>query len=176
MTDTADTEKSSGSRKKRVALALAILLLLLLAATLMMCAQQRPAPFFDANAKSGQAPYKSAEEMQAELGRIVEEGMFSISIASVIEFPSAEGPGTAYIENVPGNRYAMKVSITLDGTGESVYESGGLAPGSYIDDITLLRRLEPGSYEATALFTAFDAETLDEAGKAAAHIVLVVRG
>lgn len=132
--------------------------------------------FFDPNAQAGQAPYKTPEEIQAELDRVVEEGMFNISIASVIEFADGTAPGTAYIENVPGNRYAMKVALALDDTGEAVYESGGIAPGNYIESVTLSRDLDAGTYPATATFTAFDKDTLDEIGKAAAKVTLVVRG
>ena len=80
----------------------------------------------DPTAQDGQAPYKSAEEIQAELDREVEEGMFNISIASSIQFDDGTSSGTAYIENIPGNRYLMKVSITSDDTGEVLYESGVL--------------------------------------------------
>ena len=175
MTESTDTAKRGG-RRARVALALALVLLLSVAAGLMTCGRDGSGSFFDADAKVGQAPYKSREQMQEELGRIVEEGMFNISVASVIEFADGAAPGTAYIENVPGNRYAMKAAITLDATGETVYASGGIAPGSYIEDIALARDLAPGEYEATCTFAAFDAETLDEVGKAAAAVKLIVRG
>ena len=132
--------------------------------------------FFDNTAQSGQAPYKTAEEIQAELNRQVEEGMFNISIASVVEFADGTSPGTAYIENVPGNRYNMTVEITLDDSGEVVYQSRGLAPDSYIDDITLTKDLDAGTYPATATFTAYDTESLEEVGKAAAKVSLVIRG
>lgn len=136
----------------------------------------RPADPFDPNAQAGQAPYKSPEEIQAELDRVVEEGMFNISIASVIEFADGTSPGTAYIENVPGNRYLMQVALTLDDTGETVYESGVLKPDSFIDSITLTKDLEPGTYPATATFTALEQDSLEDAGKAAAKLTLVVRG
>ena len=90
---------------------------------------------FDSNAQTGQAPYKSAEEMQAELDRQVEEGMFNISIASAIQFADGTSSGTAYIENVPGNRYNMQVVITDDATKEVLYESGVLAPNQFIEEI-----------------------------------------
>lgn len=138
--------------------------------------QSQQDDFFDQNAILGQAPYKTPEEIQAELDRIVEEGMFNISIASVIEFADGTTPGTAYIENVPGNRYVMKVTITLDDTGETVYESKGLKPGSYIEDITLTKDLEPGNYAATATFSALDTDSLEEIGKAAAKVTLSVLG
>lgn len=137
--------------------------------------------FFDSNAMEGQAPYKTPEEMQAELDRIVEEGMFNISIASVIQFDNGTAPGKAYIENVPGNRYLMQVTITLDTddpaqAGDVVYETKAIKPGHFIEDITLTKDLDQGTYPATATFTALDAETHEEAGKAAAKVTLNVMG
>ena len=131
---------------------------------------------FDANAQDGQAPYKTQEEIQAELDRVVEEGMFNISIASVIEFEDAQAEGTAYIENVPNNRYNMKVAITDDATGDVLYESGVLAPNQYIEKIALAKEVEPGMYSCTALFTALDPVTTEQTGQAAAKITLNVLG
>ena len=132
--------------------------------------------FFDPSARTGQAPYKTEEEMQAELDRVVEEGMFNISIASVIEFEDAQAEGTAYIENVPNNRYNMKVAITDDATGDVLYESGVLAPNQYIEKIALAKEVEPGMYSCTALFTALDPVTTEQTGQAAAKITLNVLG
>lgn len=163
-------------RRKRLLVAFLLLILLCGAGAVAWFAGTGADGFFDPAAKNGQAPYKSQEEMQAELDRIVEEGMFNISIASVIEFDSPGSPGKAFIENVPGNRYNMKVAVVLDDTGEVLYESGGLAPGSYIEDIELARPLEPGNHNATATFTAYGLNSLEEEGKAAAKVSLVVRG
>ena len=132
--------------------------------------------FYDSNSLIGQAPYKSQEEVQAELDRIVEEGMLNISIASVIEFADGTSPGTAYIENVPGNHYVMQVDIVLDETGETIYRSGGLKPDSYIEKIALSQDLDAGSYATTATFHALDPDTLDEVGQAAAKVTLNVLG
>ena len=131
--------------------------------------------FYDNAAQNGQAPYKTNEEIQAELNRQVEEGMFNISIASVVEFADGASPGTAYIENIPGNRYDMMVEITLDDSGETVFQSGALAPDSYLDDITLSKDLDAGTYPATATFTAYDTESHEAVGKAAAKVSLVIR-
>ena len=129
---------------------------------------------FDPTAQTGQAPYKSEEEMQAELDRTVEEGMFNISISSVIQFEDGTSSGTAYIENVPGNRYNMRVTITDDDTGDVLYESGVLAPNQFIEDITLLQDLDAGTYPATATFKAIDSTTYDEIGQAAAKVTISV--
>lgn len=162
--------------KKPLIIVLVVILVLLAGLGIWWFAGGASGGFFDNSAKSGQAPYKTAEEIQAELNRQVEEGMFNISIASVVEFADGTSPGTAYIENVPGNRYNMTVEITLDDSGDVVYQSGGLRPDSYIDEIVLEKDLDAGTYPATATFTAYDTESLEEVGKAAAKISLVVRG
>lgn len=174
-----EAERRSRRRAMAVAIALAAILAVAGAGVAFWLAssggQQDAGAYYDIDARTGQAPWKSQEEMQAELDRVVEEGMFDIAIAATIEFPSAGGEGIALIENVQGNRYDMRVSIALDGTGEEVYRSGLIAPGSYIQSIDLTRDLVPGSHEATATFEAVDAETHEAVGKAAAKVELVVK-
>lgn len=166
-------------RRRRIMGAGGVLVLLVLAAVcafafLPVAGTTNIEGFFDENAQEGQAPNKTPAELQAELNRIVEEGMFNISISSVIEFTSPDATGKAYIENVPGNPYDMKVEMTLADSGEVVYSSKGIAPGNYIEDIALESTLEPGMHEALATFTAFDRETHEEKGKAAAEVTLLV--
>lgn len=162
--------------KRIVLAAVSLLVLVAVGVGIWWFVQSQQESPFDENAILGQAPYKTPEEVQAELDRIVEEGMFNISIASLIEFADGTSPGTAYIENVPGNRYLMQVSIALDDTGETVYESKALKPGSYIDSIQLSSDLDPGNYAATATFSALDTDSLEEVGKAAAKVTLSVLG
>ena len=163
-------------RTRRIAIAAALVAMLVVAGAAVWLLGGSGSDFFDENAQSGQAPYKTQEEMQAELDRIVEEGMFNISISSLIEFEDGTAPGKAYIENVPGNRYVMQVSIALDDGGETVYASKGIKPGNYIEDITLSKDLEAGDYAATATFSALDPDSLEEVGKAAAKVTLNVKG
>lgn len=164
-------------RKWMVVSAVVALLVVLLALLgIRSCSQQDGEFHLDPNAVQGQAPYKTSEEMQEELDRIVEEGMFNISIATEIYFVDGSSAGTAYIENIPGNRYDMQVSITLDATGEEVYASGAIAPGSYIGDITLSEDPGVGEHAATATFVALDRETHEETGRAAAKVTLTVQG
>ncbi len=131
--------------------------------------------FFDSNAQLGYLPGKSVEEIQAELNRIVEEGMFNISIASIIVFPNGEEAGQARIENIEANHYHMQVTITLDEDGREVYKSGGIKPGEFLEYITLSEDLPKGEYNATAVFTAHHTEDLSKVGQAAAKIQLIVQ-
>lgn len=128
----------------------------------------------DSNALIGQIEGKSQEEIQAELDRIIEEGMFQISIASDVTFENGTSEGALQIENVPGNRYLMQVTITRDDTGELLYESGILDPNYHIQDAPLLVDLPAGTYKATATFHALDPETEDEVGQAAAQMTIRV--
>ena len=171
-----EQEPKKGSKTRRRAVIIILLLLLLVGAAVCALLLFGGDDIFDPNAKTGQAPYKTAEEIQAELDRTVEEGMFNISIASAIEFEDGTVPGTAFIENVPGNRYLMKVAVTLDDTGETVHESKAIKPDSYVENIELSKDLDAGSYAATATFTALDQDSHKAVGKAAAKVTLIVKG
>lgn len=171
------TDVGAGQAKKRtVLLVLGCVIVALAVWLLVWFFACNGSGLFDPNAQTGQAPYKTDEEMQAELNRQVEEGMFNISIASVIQFDDGTSPGTAYIENVPSNRYLMQVAITDDASGDVLYESGVLQPNQHIEQIALAKDLDPGTYAGTATFTALDATTYDEIGQAAAKVTLNVLG
>lgn len=122
----------------------------------------------------GQLEGKTADEIQAELNRIVDDGMFNISIASFVEFPDGQSEGEVKIENVPGNKYLMRVDIARDDTGEVIYTSGVLEPNFHIQRDTLDVDLDPGSYECTATFYALDPETEQEVGHAGAKMQVSV--
>jgi methionine-rich copper-binding protein CopC len=131
--------------------------------------------FFDPAAITGILPDMSEEEIEAELNRVVEEGMLNISISSEISFSDGTGKGKANIYNVEANNYIFKVAITLDDTGETVYESGGIQPGQYIQYIELEKDLDAGQYPATASFTAYTQDTHQIVGSAAAQIDLYIQ-
>ena len=132
------------------------------------------AGFFDPRAQSGNLPGRTQEEIQAELDKIVEQGMFNISIASVVTVEAGGDEALIRIENIAANHHNMTVTVTLDGETQPIYESAGLAPGQYIEYAQLNRRLEAGEYKATALFTAYDMDDLSQVGQAAAKITIVV--
>lgn len=182
MPDTQPAGANSNSRKTGLIIAIIIVAIALVAIVIFSIVSAMTAGSnsqYDASAESGQAPYKTEEEMQAELNRTVEEGMLNISISSEIKFANGESEGTAYIENVPSNRYDMSVAITLDddddeSDDEVVYESGIIAPNSFIERIKLNRVLSAGEYPATATFTAYDPSTGEKVGQAAAKVKLVI--
>jgi hypothetical protein len=105
---------------------------------------------------------------------VVEEGMFHISINTDPVFADGKSEGSLEIENVPGNRYSMVVQITLDDTGELVYDSGLIDPNYHIQRDTLDVELEKGEYPATATFFAYDPDTEEQMGSAAGKITIIV--
>lgn len=129
---------------------------------------------FDESAQTGNLPGKTDEEIEAALNSVVDEGMFNISIAPEITFKDGTSKGAVRIENIEANRYHMQVAISLDDTSETVYESGAIKSGQYIESIELSEDLPAGSYHATAVFTALDQKTLEKIGTAAAKITLII--
>lgn len=122
----------------------------------------------------GQLEGKTDEEIQAEINRVVDEGMFNISIASIVQMENGSAPAELRIENVPGNHYLMKVDIVRDDTGEKIYETDLIEPNYHIQEDTLDVSLPAGDYECTAIFQAFDMDTEESIGQAAAKILIQV--
>lgn len=139
---------------------------------------QQPAleDWYDSGVAQGQFEGKSKEEIQAALDEEVKKGMMNISIAASITFADGASEGEARIENIAANPVDQKVVITLKDTGETVYESGAIAPDQHIQTIKLMKDLDPGEYAAVAMFTGYDRETHKQTGQAAAEIVLNVEG
>lgn len=125
----------------------------------------------EAAALEGSIQRMSEEEIQKALNDIVDEGMFRISIASdiiAVQGSTAE----IRIENNPQNRYVMQVDLFLDETGELIYSTDLIDPGYYIQAAKLDKEPEPGTYEATAIFTALYPDNEEIVGTVGANVVL----
>lgn len=174
----ASPDPKAAKRKRGASFWIALVVVLIcigLAAALLMTTLGAPQKSSRAGVP-GQLEGKTPEEVQAELDRVVEEGMFNISIASAVLFADGSSPGELRIENVPGNLYLMRVVIRLDDTGQQVYQTDMIEPNNHIQQDTLDVDLDAGTYNATAVFTAYDPDTEDEVGQAAAKITLLVQG
>ncbi|WP_308754458.1 hypothetical protein [uncultured Anaerotruncus sp.] len=170
-----ETKRDSGKKLLVAACVLLLLVLAILAYLLLRTPKAGPSGLArEAAALAGQLEGKTEEEIQKELNRIVEEGMFNISIntAPIFENGGAEGP--LQIENVPGNRYLMQVQITLDDTGELIYKTGLIEPNHHIQNTKLDVELGKGEYLATAVFNAYDPETEEYVGSAGAKLTITV--
>ncbi len=122
----------------------------------------------------GQLDGKTQEEIQAELDRVVQEGMMSISISSVVEFENGTSEGEWKIENSPANHYLMQVEVAISDTGEVIYTSEILEPNYHIQYAALDVDLPAGSYPCTATFFALDPDTEQLVGQTAARVTVIV--
>lgn len=167
-----------GKKRKRVIIVIVLLLIAIAAgalAWLYTCSNvDMPGKPRNLNAELGMLDGKTDAEIQAELNRVVDESMFDISIASVIAFTDDGKEGTAYIENVPGNHYDLQVSIVPEGQTDPIYESKLLAPGNYIEKISIDPPLDTGNHKAIAHFKALDTESHEQIGAVDAEVVLAV--
>ncbi|WP_101550156.1 MULTISPECIES: hypothetical protein [Anaerotruncus] len=171
----ANATRDGGKKLLAAACVLLLLVLGILAFLLLRAPKAGPSGLArEAAALAGQLEGKTEEEIQAELNRIVEEGMFNISINTAPTFENGKAEGPLQIENVPGNRYLMQVLITLDDTGELIYETGLIEPNHHIQSAKLDVELEKGEYLATAVFNAYDPETEEYIGSAGAKLTITV--
>lgn len=76
-------------------------------------------------------------------------------------FEDGESTGNLNIENPAANVLYMEVEITLDDTGEVIYQSGAIPPNHYIDNDKLAKSLEKGEYAATAHVSLIDPDDMD---------------
>ncbi len=127
----------------------------------------------EAAALQGSLQVMTEEEIQEALNHIVEEGMFRISIASNI-IAIEDGMAEMRIENNMTNRYVMQVDILLDETKDVIYSTALIDPGYYIQEAQFDKHLDPGEYNATAIFTALYPDTEDVVGTAGANVKIHV--
>lgn len=121
------------------------------------------------------SPGMTGAELQDRLNQAVESGMKYVSINPAPVFEDCSAEGDLRIQNLKANRYSYIVAITLDSGGEEVYRSGLLLPGHYIEKASLSKRLHKGTYSATARFTAYQNNSRELIGTAAAKIQIEVK-
>ena len=126
-------------------------------------------------AEMGILPDTSAEEIEKRLNEQIDESMLNISINKNPVFENGQAEGNLRIENIPANHYAMTVEIVREDNGETIYKSGLISPGYFVEKAKLDTPLGKGVYKAVAVFTAYDPETRQEMGTAGANISLMVK-
>lgn len=168
-----DRKRGAGFYIGIIIAAVALIAALVVGAVLFMSSTQ---PFErHKSGMLGQLDGKSEEEIRAELDRVVEEGMFNISISRIVELPTGNSEGEFRIENSPANRYNMQVDIARSDTGETIYESDIIEPNYHIQYAKLDEALPAGTYECIATFHALNPDTNEEVGQAACQMTIVVR-
>ena len=130
--------------------------------------------WFDKAAKDGMIEGRTEKEIQELLNTVVQEGMFNVSVNPNPAFADGKSEGNLCIENIKANHYYARVVLTLDESGEEVFESKGLKPGQYIENVKLSKNLKKGTYPATAQFIITDPETYKDIGKVNTQVTLTI--
>lgn len=157
-----------------VILLMLVIIVLLLMQSCLLDREKEDGMEESVRAKLGQLEGKSEEEIQAELDRVVEEGMFHVVINPDPQFPDGKSEGNLEIENVPNNLYDMRVMIVRTDTQEILYDSGLIHPNYHIQKDVLADDLEAGDYPAEAVFYAYDMDTQAEMGSTSCEITIHV--
>lgn len=175
-------QEEEEEEKKRRKWPLLLLLLLLVAAAIAasvwwyISSQQPTGDGMESNVIVGTMEGMSDEELQKLLNDKLSEGMLGFALNTVIGFETAESPGKIMFENPPNNAKLTKLEIKRDDTGEVLYSTGFLSPGSYVSEDTLDVKLDPGTYKCTAYITSYKEDTKAYIGVAAAALTIAVLG
>lgn len=170
-------EKSKSTKAKKITTLITVLLMAILIG-LLLFNHNKPSDLANLEstikAELGQLENKSNEEIQAALNEVVDEGSLSVSINMNPVFPTGDTAGSLQIENGPQNLYGQRVVITLNDTGEQIYDSGYMPINSHIQEDTLDVDLNAGTYDANVVFTALDESTGNEVGQVISKIKITV--
>lgn len=129
-------------------------------------------PRADPNVQVG-TPENGAAALE-ELQRQVDEGMLTFGINATAAFENGASLGNLMIENPKENGSKFAVTVVRADTEETVYRSGTLEPGQYLENVTLDTALEKGEYPCTAYFDAYSLTDDTYLGRAAAEITLYI--
>lgn len=132
-------------------------------------------PEANGEAFDGMLPSDNPDDVLKMLQEKVDENQFAFRINANPVFGTDCKSGNLRIENPARNRYGMLVELKLDETGESLYESPLIKPNQYVESVGLSRQLDPGTYIATAYFTAIHPDTNAYMGEVAAEIKITVQ-
>lgn len=87
----------------------------------------------------------------------IQDGMFEMTMNTQWVFPDSSSPSSnAYVSNSEVNRRAFYFDLVLSDTSEVIYSSPILPVGTELDDITLEKKLEAGTYNAVVQYHLLD--------------------
>lgn len=109
-----------------------------------------------------------------ELERQADESTIRIQINARPEVSSGTSTCNLMIGNPVENQGNLKINVTLDATGEDIFQSEELKPGERIPYVTLNVVPKPGEHPATATFTVVSKEGGEPIGAVDAGLLLVV--
>lgn len=163
--------------KTRFVLLVLLLILLVFAALIWRVCSAHEKPGYEANVTVGSMPGKSLEAIEAELQGKVDEKTISYTVNGRPVFESGGAMGNLKLDCPENNVNDLQFVITRNDTGEQLYDSGVLQPGSYIEEDYLQRKdpLPAGVYECTVVITATAPDSGTVRGNVNVNIILTVK-
>jgi hypothetical protein len=153
----------TGKKKKKVIIMVVIILLIVvigvMAAVIYTLLKDK------AKSEEGNATPKrntvvtmdNKDEVLADLNNKVATGLFEVKMNVEWTFTDSDTPSkNAYVANVTSNSNTVYFDVTLDSTGETVYESPYIPVGSELDNIALSSQLAAGTYPCTLIYHLID--------------------
>lgn len=115
------------------------------------------------------------EEIASYAKQVADASQFNMRIVSEATIDQNSMTGDLRIQNPPSNSQPVNVVVTLDSTGQTVYESGAIQPGEEITQATLTESLASGTYTATATFNIYNPDTNRKQGEVQSVLTLMVQ-
>jgi hypothetical protein len=147
-------------KKKRLILLLLLLLLSLVLTVLFIFFQNSPDPemFLAGNTLP---EGRHASEILEIMQEAVDASQITMQVNTVIDFETPTSYGNVGIINPSINIFPIAMDFVLNETGEVIFTSGAIQPNQYISSAPLDVKLPIGVHQATAIFNAYDPETLE---------------
>ncbi len=167
-------QEQNNKKKKRnkiiAFLIMLLILLLLLTRCCSSCSNLSPSDIAQGEIEWNQP--RASRDLQAEIDKAVEQGMFNVFMNTNIVFPDGNSKGNMMIQNIDTNVYPMYVEIYND--DNLLYKSDIIDPGYKIEEAKLDTALSKGTYDCTAYFYVTDSNKQEVQNKIGLNIKITV--
>lgn len=117
---------------------------------------------------------RAARDLQAEVDKAVEMGMFNVFMNTNVVLENGEAKGNLLIQNVETNAYPVFVEIYEKDTDELLYKSEALEPGYKIEEAKLLHPLEKGTHDCVAYFNVLENDSEEVRNRIGLNVKMTV--
>ncbi len=167
-------QEQNNKKKKRnkiiAFLIILLLLLLLLTRCCSSCSNMTPSDISQGEIEWNQP--RASRDLQAEIDKAVEQGMFNVFMNTNIVFQDGNSKGNMMIQNIDTNVYPMYVEIYND--DNLLYKSDIIDPGYKIEEAKLDTALSKGTYDCTAYFYVTDSNKEEVQNKIGLNVKITV--
>lgn len=155
MSRTQELSPKTGKKVNRLVIIIGIVFIVLSAIMISFYIYRKnQVPPFEENAKQGVPVVDenySYSSLKTDFG-------YEINMAANL-YRQADGSLNIYFTNVASNKVYMKVLIEDSKTGKTLYESGVLRPGEYVEALPPVKEVSNEAREADIYIYAYEADT-----------------